>query len=295
MLLSSHSRGRCAHAFTLVELLVVIAIIGVLIGLTLPAVQKIREAASRLQCQNNLRQLAIAFHHHQDQFGYFPTGGAEWWATPTYLNGTPAIGKQQDAGWGFQILPFIEADNVWKGGSATNDLDRIRVAVGTTNKLFFCPSRRSPQTTEFTDPASFDGMPMVCALCDYAGSNYEETGVLRFRSPVRITDITDGTSNTLLLGDKRLNRSRLGMPDDDDTGYTTGFDNDVIRRTDVAPAPDYFAPMGDGEYRFGSSHTDGFNAVFADGSLHFIPYAIDPTVFRYLGNRSDGQAISFDF
>jgi prepilin-type N-terminal cleavage/methylation domain-containing protein len=282
-------------AFTLVELLVVIAIMGILIGLVLPAVQKIREAASRLQCQNNLRQLGLAFHHHHFQYGYFPTGGGEWWSTPTYVNGIPAIGKQQDAGWGFQILPFIEADNVWKGGSATNDLDRIRIAVGTPNKLFFCPSRRSPQTNEFSDPAYLDGMPTTCALCDYAGSNYEETGVLRFRSPTRIVDITDGTSNTLLLGDKRLNRARLGMPNDDDTGYATGFDDDVIRRTDRPPAPDYSAPKGDGDYRFGSSHIGGFNAVFADGSLHFIPYAIDATVFRYLGNKSDGQAITIDF
>jgi prepilin-type processing-associated H-X9-DG protein len=140
-----------------------------------------------------------------------------------------------------------------------------------------------------------DGTPTVTALCDYAGSNYEETGVLRFRFTTRIIDITDGTTNTLLLADKRMNRARFGMPNDDDTGYTTGFDDDVIRRTDRPPAPDYFAPKGDGEYRFGSSHLGGFNAVFADGSLHFIRYAIDPTVFSYLGNKSDGQAISIDF
>jgi prepilin-type N-terminal cleavage/methylation domain-containing protein len=287
-------RTHC-WAFTLVELLVVIAIIGVLIGILLPAVQKIREAAARLQCQNNLRQLALAFHHHHTQYGYFPTGGGEWWATPTYVNGEPVIGKHQEAGWGFQILPFIEAESVWKGGSATNDLDRIRIAVGTTNRMFFCPSRRDPQTTEFSDPAYLDGVPTICALCDYAGSNYEETGVLRFHASTRMTDITDGTSSTLLLADKRLNRARFGLPNDDDTGYTTGFDDDVIRRTDRLPAPDYSAPTGDGEYRFGSSHIGGFNAAFADGSLHFVRYAIDPTVFSCLGNISDGQAISIDF
>jgi prepilin-type processing-associated H-X9-DG protein len=273
-------------------LLVVIAIVAVLIGLLLPAVQKVREAAMRMQCQNNLKQIGLAFHGHHDRLLSFPTGGWDWWSTPTYAGGQPTVGTAQQAGWGFQILPFLEGDNAWKGGGAANDLDRARVAVGTLNKLYFCPSRRGPQTVVFSDPSYLDGTPVTVALCDYAASNYEETGVVRYRLATRIADITDGTSGTLLVGDKRLNRALLGQrQDDDDTGYASGFDADVIRETDKAPAPDYNAPRGDGDRRFGSSHTGQFNAVFADGSVHAISFSINPDVFRYLGNISDGQVI----
>jgi prepilin-type N-terminal cleavage/methylation domain-containing protein/prepilin-type processing-associated H-X9-DG protein len=281
------------RAFTLIELLVVIAIIGVLIGLLVPAVQQVRESASRLQCQNNLKQIGLAFHTHHDGLKAFPTGGWEWWSTPTYVNGQPLTGEFQRAGWGFQILPYIEASNTWRGGGATNDLDRIRIAVGTPNVLFFCPSRRGPQTVTFSDPGYLDGIPVTTALCDYGASNYEETGVVRYRYPTRIRDIRDGTSNTLLVGEKRLNLFKLGQPQaDDDTGYASGFDADVIRRTDRAPAPDYSAASGDGDYRFGSSHNGQFNVVFADGSVRSLLYTIDPVVFSYLGNKADGQPVN---
>jgi prepilin-type processing-associated H-X9-DG protein len=278
--------------------LVVIAIIGILIALLLPAVQKIREAAARMTCANNLKQLGLAFHNHHDANQYFPTGGWQWYTPPTYVNGSPAVGAQQQAGWGFQILPYIEADNVWRGGSATDDRGRILVAIGTPTKTFFCPTRRSPQVVSFGAPEYLEGLVAPRALCDYAAANLEGTGVVKQFTPNRIADITDGTSHTLLLGEKRLNLSFLGRPQkDDDIGYTQGFDNNTIRSTNDPPAPDYRSPdpEGDGEDLFGSSHPGRFNAVFADGSVRTIPYTIDPVIFSRLGNKSDGQVVPDDF
>jgi prepilin-type N-terminal cleavage/methylation domain-containing protein/prepilin-type processing-associated H-X9-DG protein len=272
-------------AFTLIELLVVIAIIGVLIGLLLPATQKVREAAARIQCQNNLKQIGLAFHNHENQYGYLPSGGWEWSTPPTYINGQPALGDQQRGGWGFQILPFVEGDNAWRAGAV--------VAIGTTSKLFFCPARRSPQAVSFPDnyDPPLTGDNLTHALCDYAASNLDGTGVVRQYKPIRLRDVTDGTSNTLLAGDKRLNLAKLGQPQpDDNEGYTAGFDEDTVRRTDKPPAPD-FSGDGTGKKLFGSSHSGVFNIVLADGSVRTLSYAIDPTTFSYLGNIKDGQVI----
>jgi prepilin-type N-terminal cleavage/methylation domain-containing protein/prepilin-type processing-associated H-X9-DG protein len=289
------TRHRHRDGFTLIELLVVIAIIGILIAMLVPAVQKVREAAARAQCQNNLKQIGLAFHNHHSALGYFPTGGWQWWSTPTYINGQPAVGAQQQAGWGFQILPYIEGANAWKGGNATNDDDRVRIAMGTPNPIFFCPSRRGPQTVTFQFPGFFNDRPIDCALSDYGASNWEMTGVVQQYLPLRIADVTDGTTNTLLVGEKRLNLQFLGqVQTDDDTGYASGWDQDIIRESDIAPMPDFYAPTGDGERRFGASHPGRFNAVFGDGSVRPISYSIDLNTFKCLGNRNDGQPVNLN-
>ncbi len=282
------------RAFTLIELLVVIAIIGMLIGLLLPAVQKVRESAARIQCINNLKQIGLAFQNHHSAFGNFPSGGWYSYTAPTYSGGQPLTGRWQQAGWGFQILPYIEAENTWRGGNATTDVQRDLVAIGTTNPLFFCPSRRSPQTVTYGDNyvPPLTGGKITHALCDYAAANNEGTGAVRQFDPVRISEITDGTSNTLLVGEKRMNRALLGTKQtDDNQGYSTGFNFDTIRKTTRPPLSDYSAPTGDGAGLFGSSHTGVVNFVLADGSVHTIPYSISPTVFKYLGQKDDGQPI----
>lgn len=276
--------------FTLVELLVVIAIIATLMGLLLPAVQKVREAASRMSCQNHLKQIALAFHNHHGAHGFYPSGGWNWDLPPRYEGGSPVVGQDQWAGWGFQILPFIEAENVWKAGPVA--------AVGTTNKLFFCPSRRPPGAVTYPDnyDPPISGGNVAHALCDYAASNREGTGAVRRFQPVRIAEITDGTSVTLLMSEKRINLSFLGQAQDDDNeGYTAGWNEDTIRRTDRPPAPDHHAPSGDGDKLFGSSHPGRMNAAFSDGSVRGLSYAIDRSVFEAIGNRHDGVAIQIDF
>src|SRR5262249_49055339 len=129
-------------------------------------------------------------------------------------------------------------------------------------------------------------------------SNYEGTGVVAQQTPCRIADVTDGTSNTLLVGEKRMNLLLLGQPQEaDDMGYTSGFDYNTVRRTDKGPKQDLTRDpdTGNSHKRFGSSHPAGFNAALADGSVRLIPYSIDLTVFQYLGAKGDGQAIALDF
>jgi prepilin-type N-terminal cleavage/methylation domain-containing protein/prepilin-type processing-associated H-X9-DG protein len=285
-------------AFTLIELLVVIAIIGILMGLLLPAVQKVREAANRIKCANNLKQIGLAFHHHHDQFHGFPTGGWNALTPPNYIGGSPATGKQQQAGWAFQILPFLEADNIWKGGQATTDVDRAVVAIGTPSSFFFCPSRRDPQTVTYKDnyQPPLTGGKITHALCDYAASNKEGTGVVVQGRSTQIAWITDGTTSTLMVGEKRLNLTYLGSKQpDDNQGYTAGFNFDTVRKTNRPPLPDYSAQFGDGAGLFGSSHPGGLNFCLADGSVRFISFTISQQTFSLLGIINDGQPIPGDF
>jgi prepilin-type N-terminal cleavage/methylation domain-containing protein/prepilin-type processing-associated H-X9-DG protein len=301
---SRHS-WRWRAGFTLIELLVVIAIIAILIGLLLPAVQKVREAAARAQCANNLKQLGLAVQHHHDVYKVLPSGGGDpshnqdWARPPTFIGpGQPAVKQAQKGGWGFQILPFVEQTAVWKGGGGTTVAQCQVNAISTPIPGFFCPSRRAPMQLPpignwYPPNTTFGHAPW-----DYGGSNLDNTGAIAFLyKGHRIVDIKDGTSRTFLAGDSRKNLAFLGQyQSDDNEGYTTSWDHDAERQTSEPPLPDWRNPDPNqdwGELRFGSSHSAGFNMVFCDGSVHFITYSIDPHSFEALGTINGNDIFSY--
>lgn len=280
--------------FTLIELLVVIAIIAVLIALLVPAVQKVREAAARTQCQNNLKQMGLGVHGHHDTFKVLPSGGTTWANPPTYLNpGQPAIGSAQQAGWAFQILPFIEQVNVWTGAGGSTIAQCQINAISTPIPIYFCPARRAPQALTPTANWYSPSGTFSHAVWDYGGSNLDNTGAIAYGFVGnRLAQITDGTSNTFLAGEARKVIGNLGQyQSDDNEGYTSGWDHDAERYTSQPPLPD---PMtgADGAQRFGSSHTAGVNMLFCDGSVRLVVYGIDPTTFSNLGTINGGEVAS---
>jgi len=298
---------RRKPAFTLIELLVVIAIIAILIGLLLPAVQKVREAANRTTCLNNLKQIGVAFHAHHDALNFFPSGGEGPGAPRTMIGSRPADYQTQAWGWCYQILPYIEQTSLYELPSGQD-----ATIIGTPVSLLYCPTRARE--------------PVIggIAVTDYAanGGSYgtwgeEGSSANSLDGPItpstamhtKMTSITDGTSNTLLAGELWIyfqwynDRTSGGGACIDNEGWCNGWDNDTIAFSGTisyAAPGNIVVPQQDTQtgwscgYIFGSAHTDGFGAVFCDGSVHFIHYTIAPEIWHALCARNDGKTFDMD-
>ena len=292
----SDNRNRGSRrAFTLIELLVVIAIIAILIGLLLPAVQKVREAAARTQCTNNLKQMGIALHLYHDDNQAFPAG---YYATGTFTF----------TGWQLQLLPYLEQGSLWtqsvaylKANPYNTDTNAFP-ACGFQMKTFICPSNARPPSYVYAgvryELTSYMG-------CTGTSSNnpISADGVLYSGSKVRLTDIIDGTSNTIAVGER---------PPTGDLYYGWGFspygngtgDGDTVlgaRDTSLAISlGDIATNVGlqpqrvpgdkaeiDGAH-FWSYHTGGANFVFCDGSVRFLPYSAN-SILPQLCTRAGGE------
>lgn len=271
---------KTAKGFTLVELLVVIAIIGILIGMLLPAVQQVREAARRATCLNNLKQLGIAALNHESTFQKLPDGGTDWWHA---LSNPPPEGW----GWLYQLLPYMEQNNIYDL-PLTQTLTVRRAAI----PGYFCPSRRAP--TIYAD---------IKGVTDYGGSGGTGTehgpfngAIVPYGDGIGFRDILDGSSNTILAGEKFVKSNWYdGGSWGDNAGYFTGRGWDTMRFGRSEPKHDEPGSEAGNHEMFGSAHPSGFQAGFCDGSVHFIPYGVDMTNFRNLIDRAGRNSVDLDF
>jgi prepilin-type N-terminal cleavage/methylation domain-containing protein/prepilin-type processing-associated H-X9-DG protein len=291
------------RAFTLIELLVVIAIISVLIGLLLPAVQKVREAAARTKCANNLKQMGLAFHNYQSARGAFPPG---YLATAAYPGNDPGWG------WATYLLPYLEQDNLYRQLNLVNPA-AMSPGIQTMLTVFDCPSDSSA-AGPFTISDYLGNSICMAAPSSYAatvGSDASETddvtgnGVFYRNSKVRIVDIRDGTSQTSMIGDRAWDQTQ---------GIWAGVIDGAITRAGVRNAwPNATGPAQDlilvhnywinittdadgGLDDFSSNHPGGINILFADGSVQFLrSITIDGAerrAFWALGTRAGGEVIT---
>lgn len=292
-----------SRGFTLVELLVVIAIIGVLVGLLLPAVQAAREAARRMSCSNNLKQLGLALHNYHDTYNKFPIGHYY----QGHFDGDPLDGDGGTGwGWAAGLLSFLEQGNQFAQlntayPAGENTITRNRTVCQTPLPVFSCPSDTKP--LQFNDGAiplsatssyqgaagSYDGWPGQNVGVFPAEARYN--GVFNRTNrgaPYGIRDISDGTSNTFIVAEtkwemdnNRRNRSRI-YAGKDIVDFATGATNCLMVCGQWAM--NWTQPLGNPQPHrtAGSSHTGGAQFAFADGSVRFVSQNIQHTATPWI-------------
>jgi prepilin-type N-terminal cleavage/methylation domain-containing protein/prepilin-type processing-associated H-X9-DG protein len=322
--------SRSRVGFTLIELLVVIAIIAILIGLLLPAVQKIREAAARLKCQNNLKQMGLALHNYHDTNGTIPPGGKG----PAHL--VAPVGTESNHCWAYRLLPFIEQDNLfrndllnlpgyyWGMPNFANQYPTHYQALTTPVRLYRCPSSSHDDHGQmyapaFTDPQQTYDDFAVMEYVGIAGSDrlldsrgMPAAGMLYMNSSLKLTDATDGTSNTMVIGEysgltAQQHYNAYQSTSDNTTTWDLGYDAPphcwswkMIAYPPNGPYffnPGYSSALDVGKPLIStticknslkSPHSGGINVLYLDGSVHFVPNNIDMIVYKNLADRSDG-------
>ncbi len=324
MLSNPTSRPGSQNGFTLIELLVVIAIIAVLVAILLPAVQQAREAARRTTCRNNMKQLGLAMHNYHDTHQTFSFG---W--------------DQHGMGWSAMILPQIEMSNVYdmlsfveSGVGNWNNLGSAgnQKVVGIVIPVFRCPSMAQPETvydpghqTERV-PASYRACASGTAIYDWdnytpAGAEWlyssPQNGIFYGASSTSMRDITDGTSNTVLLGESYTDNDFEQDRMKPDVWYIGSYQIDAWDiKADGTPTSnalsgsnefsEFVGSMGaplnsrklawtsgsQKQISFGSYHIGGGNLAFADGSVRFVSENVDFDLYKKLGTKSGGEVVS---
>jgi prepilin-type N-terminal cleavage/methylation domain-containing protein len=288
------------RGFSLVELLVVLAILAMLVGLLLPAVQKVREAGCRVQCSNNLKQIGLALHMYQQTNNRLP---------PSRLSDLHAT-------WAVLILPYLEQDNLWRQWNLPMTYyDQSPVARMTPVPGYFCPSRRSPHTPptasvlgDQNDDFGPLGAQTPGALgdygactgtdnCDGADCSGAVNGAFRvdynqfsqYVGSVAFAEITDGLSNTIFVGEKHVQLQNFGKGILDCSLYN----GDYWTCSSRSAGPNYRLARSptDAVVGFGSYHTGVCQFVMGDGAVRPIPIGTDPAILALLANVADGQPI----